>query len=453
MVDREGFSPAQRWMLLAAFALVAIFRLPEPWVHGRFQDEEATVFLAYAWHYPWLDALFRPFAGYWNLGANASTVLTAQLVKGGVLPLERAPYLTMSLGLAAQLLPAILILTSKTAWLRNRAAVIVALLLIAASPVTEEVFFNVLHIQFHLALCAALILALDVPDGRAARIGYGLLLFTAPLCGPGAIVLLPLFGLRALVDGDRRRLEQLAWLGAGAGVQLLLFYGSSPMRGHWTDPATIAASLLVRPLALRLVGPDIANRLGDAVYASQAGGGLLWWWVAAASVAVCGGLIVLAARRRDAVLWLVLASLASAVTSLGFGMVKIAESDPFNVLRGERYNFLPLVLLGLALVALAMRPGGRGRAVFVGLCALMLVSGAYYYSKTMVSLTYGPSWHAEVAAWRKDHNHPLAVWPGKYGADLSDEARPCSPVGPDPAKSTDPRYCESGWTAAFYREK
>ena len=56
------------------------------------------MFLAYAWHYPWLDALFRPFAGYWNLGANASTVLPLQLVQGGVLPLERAPYFTMSLG-------------------------------------------------------------------------------------------------------------------------------------------------------------------------------------------------------------------------------------------------------------------------------------------------------------------------------------------------------------------
>lgn len=422
-------------------------------MQGRFQDEEATVFLAYAWHYSWWDALFRPFAGYWNLGANAATVLTVQLVKAGILPLERAPYLTMTIGLISQLLPAGLVLTTKTPWLQNRATLVVALLIIAASPVTEEVFFNVLHIQFHLALCAALILTLDVPDSLKARIGYGILLFLAPLCGPGAIVLLPLFGLRALVDGDRRRIEQLAWLGAGGGLQLLLFYGASPMRGHWTGPATIAAALLVRPLALRLLGPDLANRFGDAVYASQVDGSLLWWWVAAASVAVFAGLIVLAARRRDAVLWLVLSSIASAATSLGFGMVKIADSDPFNVLRGERYNFLPLVLLGLALVVLATRPGGRGRHIFAALCALMLLSGAYYYSKTMVSLTYGPSWPAEVAAWRKDHNHPLAVWPGKYRADLSDTARPCSPVGPDPAKSTDPRYCESGWTAAFYRDK
>lgn len=452
MVEREGFSAAQRWLLLAAFTLLVLFRLPEPWVHGRFQDEEATVFLAYAWHYPWLHALFRPFAGYWNLGANAATVVTAQLVKGGVLPLEQAPYLTMTIGLASQLLPAVLVLTTRTQWLQNRAALILALLIIAASPVTEEVFFNVLHIQFHLALCAALILAIDVPDGRSARIAYGLLLFAAPLCGPGAIVLLPLFALRVWVDRDRRRAEQLAWLGAGTAVQLALFYGPSPMRGHWSDPATIAATMLVRPLALRVAGPDIANKLGDAIYASH--GGVTWWIAVAVGLALIAGLIAISARRRDGALWLVLGALASAVTSLGFGMVKIADSDPFNVLRGERYNFLPLVLLGLALVVLATRPGGRReRGVFVALGTLMLVSGAYYYSKTMVSLTYGPPWPAEVAAWRKDHNHPLAVWPGKYAADLSDRVRPCSPVGPDPAQSTDPRYCESGWTGAFYREK
>jgi hypothetical protein len=179
---RAVFSRRQRWALLAVFALIVAFRLPHAWAHGRFQDEEATVFLAYAWHHPWLDALFRPFAGYWNAAANTTTLLVAQLVRGGVLSLERAPYLTMGMALSSQLLPAILILTGRAQWLESRLAVITALLMIAITPATEEVFFNVMHIQFHLALCVALILALDLPRRRLVRIGYGMLLFLAPLC-------------------------------------------------------------------------------------------------------------------------------------------------------------------------------------------------------------------------------------------------------------------------------
>ena len=127
------FSKWQRWLLLAGFALLVALRLPHTWAHGRFQDEEATVFLAYAWHRPWLDALLRPFAGYWNLAANATTLLVASLVKAGAVPLERAPYLTMTMALAVQMMPAVLILTGTASWLRSRLAVIGSLLMIATA--------------------------------------------------------------------------------------------------------------------------------------------------------------------------------------------------------------------------------------------------------------------------------------------------------------------------------
>jgi hypothetical protein len=437
--------------LLVIFALVLVARLPRPWAEGRFLDEEATVFLAYAWHYPWAHALFRPFAGYWNLAANSATVLAVALERSGILPLERAPYLTMSLGLAAQLLPAVLILTSRAQWLGGRIAVVTALLLIAATPATEEVSFNVLHIQLHLALCAALVLSFDVPPGRGARIGYNLLLFLAPLCGPGVIVILPLFVLRWLLDRDRKRLVQVAALTAGTAVQLLLFYGPSPMRGHLVDPGTIAAAMFVRVIALRFLGPDFANFLAGVIYKSQSSGGMLWWCFAAATALLFFALIVVAARRRDAALWLVLSSMTVGAVSIGFGMVRVNDADLLGVVSGERYNFIPLVLLGLTLIALAMRPDIRWRQVYVSLCALMLLTGALYFSKTLNSMSNGPSWPAEVRIWRKDHRHPLSVWPRPYVADLSDTTRPCSPPGANPAQSNDPRYCESGWVAGFYR--
>jgi hypothetical protein len=447
---RTVFSIPQRVGLLTLFALIVVLRLPNTWVHGRFQDEEATVFLAYAWHYPWTEALFRPFAGYWNLGANATTVLVSQLVKNGVVPLERAPYLTMGMALASQLMPAVLILTGRAEWLANRFAVIAALLMIAIAPATEEIFFNVLHIQFHLALCVALILALDVPRRRIEKFGYGLLLLLAPLCGPAAIVTLPLFALRAAIDRDFGRIKQFAFLAAGSAVQLILFYGPNPMRGHFHEPGTIAAAMFVRMISLPALGIDLSYKIAGRIYESQSAGTAQWEWFATAAVIIFAGLIVIAVQRRDAAIWLLLSCLSIGAASL-FGMVIVKPIDLFSVFSGERYNFLPDVLLGLTLLVLATRPGLPGRSVYAALCMLMLFTGGLYYFEPLHSFANGPSWPTEVRAWRSNHRHPLAVWPTPWAADLSDESRPCSPPGRDLARSTDPRYCESGWIAGFFR--
>lgn len=449
---RAVFSRWQRAMLLLCFALLVIFRLPGAWMHGRFLDEEGTVFFAYAWHHGWVDALFRPFAGYWNVGANATTLVVVELVKGGIVSLERAPYLTMLTALAVQLLPAVLLLTGRAAWLASRTAVIAALLVVAIAPATEEVFLNVLHIQFHLALCTALILALGVPHGRAAQLGYAAILFFAPLCGPAVIAFLPLFALRWWVDRDRERLYQIAALAVGAAVQLLFFYGANPMRGHLLDPRLVAVTTMIRLLVMPLLGFASADSIGSWIDDSHADDETSGWlWMAALAVLLFGALIVAAVRRRDAAIWLVLAGLGIAAASFGYGMVVIDVSDLFSVRAAERYNYLPLVLLGLALVVMAMRQGSRGRWIAALLCLLFLREGAILYFDPIPEVRQGPSWPAEVAAWRRDHDHPLAVWPRPMVADLSDVTRPCTPIGHDLARSTDPRYCESGWVAGYFR--
>jgi hypothetical protein len=449
---RAVFSRWQRGALLSAFALLVIFRLPNAWVHGRFLDEEGSVFFAYAWHHGWVDALFRPFAGYWNVGANATTLLVVKLVKGGVVSLEHAPYLTMLIALAVQLLPAILLLTGRAAWLASRVAVVAALLVVAIAPATEEVFLNVLHIQFQLALCTALILALDVPTGRTATIGTAAILFFAPLCGPAVIAFLPLFALRGWIDRDRARLCQIAALGMGAAIQLLFFYGANPMRGHMMDPRLVAVTSLTRLVVMPVLGLSSADRIGSWIDDSHADDETSGWlWMAALAVLLFGALIVAALRRRDAAIWLVLGGLGIAFASFGYGMVAIDVSDLFSVRAAERYNFLPLVLLGLALIVMAMREGSRSRWVFALLCLLFLREGAILYPDPIPEVSDGPSWPGEVAAWRRDHAHPLAVWPPPMVADLSDVTRSCTPIGRDLARSTDPRYCESGWVAGYFR--
>lgn len=449
---RVVLSVQQRWALLAAFALLVMLRLPLAWLHGRFLTEEGTIFFAYAWHRPAGDALFRSFAGYLNLGANGMTLLAARLVQAGLLPLVRAPYLTMVAALAVQLLPAALLLTGRARWLEGRWAVAAGLLILATAPQTEEVFANVLHIQFHLALAAALILAFEPARTRVGRTGHGAILFLAPLCGPGAIVLLPLFALRALVDRDRTRLAQLLVFAAGAALQLLLFFTPSPIRGDLLDPATIAAIMSTRLIALPLVGPELANKLGRWLHLSWAAGGIGWWSAAAGAIAWFAALVALALRdRRDGAVWLALAGLGIGAASFGGGMIATPSREWFSVGSGERYNFLPLALLSLALVALARQPGGRARRTCLGLCLLTLVNGARLFPFPLKELGAGPAWPAEVAAWRLDHARPLAGWPRDWTIDLSDEDRPCPPPRPGQDASADPGYCESAWLTRVER--
>lgn len=438
--------PGARLALLAAFAILVMLRLPLAWRSGRFLDEEGTIFFAYAWHHPAWAALWRSFGGYLNLAANGFTLIAARLVQAGVLPLELAPYLTMTIALAFQTIPAALLLFGRGLWLANRWAVIAALLVLTASPMTEEVFYNVLHIQLHLALAAALILALDPPRGRAGQAVCGAILVLGPLCGPAAIILLPFFALRSLVERDPARLVQTLTLGAGAAVQLLVFFAPSPVRGHLLDPGSLGAVLFVRMVAMPLSNSVVASLLADRIYENWIGGGIGWWLAPAALCAYFGALVRLALRdRRDAAVWLIVPGLAMGAISFGGGMIITHTYDWFGLGAGQRYNFIPLVLVGLGLIALARRLAGRAQRVVAYLCVFTLVSGATTFAFPIAELRKGPIWRDQVAAWRGDHNQLLRSWPRSWRVDLSDRDRPCLARMAAPRPTGEPIYCENPW--------
>lgn len=442
--------PHSRLLLLALFAALLVLRLPQAWLHGRFQNEEAAVFLAYAWHHPAGEALGRVFGGYLNLAANGITLVVAQLVRGGTLPLELAPRLTMLAGTAFQLIPAALLLWGRGRWLDSRWAVICGLLLLALAPMTEEVFANLLHIQYHLALAAGLILACDVPTGRVGQVACGLILLLGPLCGPGAIILLPLFALRTLLDRDPGRLIQALALAAGAAVQLLLFYSPSPLRGHLLDPATLAGVLFVRTVALPYLSAPVAEALGRQFHAAWQSGAVAWWLIAFVAIAWFATLALAAVRRLDAALWLVFAGLAIGSVTFGAGMLPVQTAQWFSPTSSERYNYLPMALLGLGMIALAQRQQGAYSALARRLAMLAPLAGALTFALPLAELASGPDWRAEVARWRADHDYHPQTWPAKWRADLSDETRPCSPPGviaPD-----DPEYCDGYWQALVKRD-
>ncbi|MDB5711823.1 MAG: hypothetical protein JWL96_3893 [Sphingomonas bacterium] len=442
------FTARQRFWLLVGVAILTMLRIPLAWLHSRLLCEEGTIFMAYAWHNPASAALWRSFAGYLNLGANASTLAMVKLVRGGLLPLEVAPYFTMTTALVFQLVPAMLILTGRGRWLANRWSVIACLALIVASPRTEEVFLNVMHIQFHLALACALILVLEVPVSRAARIVQWIPLFLAPLCGPGAIVLLPIFALRTLLDRDPARVAQTIALAAGSAIQLLVFYTPSPLRGHLVDPSSLVNLMFVRLAVSPYLTVLVGELAGKGVYTLSLSRGVGWWCATIASLAYFSWLVREALRGgRDAAFWLILTGLALAVISFGAGMLLVDQNVWFYVGAAQRYNFLPMVLLGMGTIGLTMRTENAHRRIFRMLCILTMVSSIATFFIPIPSMRNGPDWSTEVANWRLDHDHRLAAWPQRWVVDLSDKDRPCPPPVLTANSPRDPQYCESNWLA------
>jgi hypothetical protein len=352
------------------------------------------------------------------------------------------------------LLPVLLLLKGEAAWLERRSTRLVAGALVVMAPGVDEVYLNVVHIQFHLALCVGIILALDCPARSPLRWLSGAILFLAPLCGPGAILFLPVFVLRTLVDRDRARALQVLVLGLGAAIQMLVFYAPSSARGVPLEPVLLAAGMFVRLILLPIGGPLVAVLLGGTAFkAEEAGNTVVLPLLAIAALVSLGLLVWWSFRRRDCAPWLVVGALLVAGVSFGLGAAGQAEdSHRFTLLAlaGPRYNYIPVMLLSLAMLVLANRPDKVLSKVASTLIVLNLLVGALFYQIALPNYSSGPSWSAEVAAWRADRDHQLRAWPKTVKADLSGRRHACSPKAIAPGNPDDPRYCESGWIAGFY---
>ncbi len=426
-------------MLLVLFAAVVMLRIPNVLLQGRFFGEEGSYFFAYAWHMEWWEALFHPLGGYINVIASGGTLLARQLVGWGLIPLESAPWVTTLIALAFQMLPAVLIVNARDAWLAPRLAKPAALALIAAAPMAHEVWLHSLHSQFHLTLCVALALACKVPESRRGRALYLAILALSPLCGPAAIVFLPFFGLKALIERTRGRWAQVFALGIGAAVQMLVFYYPVMVRGHSFDPAMLSALLLVRQAILPLAGPFAAKDAGFAIFQQLPSGGVGVITVLASGL-VFGTLIFFALRQwRQPAAWLVIPGLLLACVSY-FGAIATPAAMLLPLV-GERYSFVPNVLIGLSLIAMASTTRGIGSRIFGALVAVEVVVAVAFFSGPKAEMTEGPRWADEVAKWRADPAYRLEGWPSGWAINLA----PGAPRCPKVAGPADPEYCDGHW--------
>jgi hypothetical protein len=409
-----------RATLLALYAAAVLLRMPDVVVKGRLWAEEGAVYLYNALHEPWYDALFAVHTGYLNLAASSATLLAVDL-----LPLGVAPLVTTGFAFLVQLCASVLLLTSRVEWLRNRWTLALAMLLLLACDTTGEVWLNSITSQFHLALCAALILALPLASGWRMWFRLGLLAL-GPLSGPASTFVAPLFLLRAWLDRSLARLIQAGVIAGCGGVQVLVYLlNPEPARGVGIGPRLLGLVVYVKHVAAPLLGVDHAQDIAGTLYERVTAGRPIWLEVALGYGAMLALAAVAWSRRDATVRWLFAAAIAIMTLSYAGGL------GPHIYLlamrHGGRYDYVPSVLLGLTLLGVSRTSVGWLKAGAIVLVVWIVAVGMHGYLRVDPVFATGPAWSGEVAKWQADPHYCVQLWP-----NLLDWKWPLWQFPPDP---------------------
>ncbi len=403
-VTARPLSPRWRVALLLAYGGLVAAKLPAILLRGRFWAEEGNRFFVFAWSLPWPRALLHPYGGYLNLTANLGGLLAWH-----AMPLGTAPYATSLLALAVQVCPAVLLVTSRLAWLNRPHVLVAAMLLVLVPPVSDEVWLSSIGSQVHLSLCAALVLALEDQAGAPTALFRLLLLGLAALSGPGSWLLLPLFAARAALERSRPRAVQALVLGAAVMVQLVAFYSHEPGRAYVIRPVLFLDLAFDKHLVLPFLGPYHGAPLTQTIEAHAVAGQPLLWPAAACLGLAAAAAVLLTRHPRDAAPWLFMAALVTIAVSYAGALSPFVAL--FHLGFAGRYCYTPQVLLSLAVLACAATwPPPLRWAAGVVTVWLLAVGLRYVFVPDPLHAA-GPAWRDELALHRQNPRHLIRSWP------------------------------------------
>ena len=422
-------------IFLGLLVAAHIVRAPGLFVDPRFWAEEGTVWFQHAVTHSAPSNLLFIFrdSGYLNLFVNLSAELAS--LWASFFGLQYAPAVTIVCALAVQLLCFVLILWGRSrltdAWWKR----ILACCIVLFSPVAVgEIWLNTINSMTYLGLIAFLLLFQD-PDGWSARKRWTVrgVLVVCGLTGVYSAVLFPLFLMAFVLYRTREQLYQAGVLGLCFAVQvgsMLMVHTSKGLEQSRFSQVTLD-SALVNVFYDHVAIPCLGTR----------GAQLLFHWfgmdgaLAAASAVPRGPGLVLAGWFSFLVLVLVFALVCRPPTRVKvlllfcFVLYSVLTSvASLNSLPYSRYAYLPgTIMLLLVLVAIATAPARWIRIACAAVLAISLWYGIVVFRQdpTLTSDGWGaPSWSHEVAAWRRNPDHLLRVWPSwwaatiRYGPDL-----------------------------------
>jgi hypothetical protein len=405
-----------RAFLVSVFFAILVniyFRYTALFLSPRFWAEEGYEYFSRLHGHSLLHALTFVDFGYYNLYANISAYLAAQV------PLESAPAITTSLALVGMLIPAVLILSSKAPfWCERPLRRWGALAIFLYSPHLPDVWLSSIHSQFFLGLTTFLILLEDDERNSTARRWLcRLFLLIGGLSGFLSIFLGPVYFFEWLKEKKSERAVQLAILTICALLQIYcLFFmhhtsDGAGARLHLPSWTSIAFIFATRILAAPLAGIHPANQLAAFLSALDQSGRavaavLVWLLALVIGVRLPRG-VEPAYRSRLSLSFVSLFLLSLLGTLAGENSLLFAGDS-------HRYFLIPTFVFYLMTLAGLPRTLQRLSPVH-WLCAAVLViyvsCGLITSSNQIKRVQHGADWRREVEKWRKDPQSHLEVWP------------------------------------------
>lgn len=386
-------------LLLAMYAGLILIKMPGVLV-GRLWAEDGF-FLVDALRLPWWQVLTTQHTGYIDVTASIGMLLATRLAS-----LEDVPLFTVGWAFAVQLLPAILLLTSRSAWLETPYRYGLALLLIVLPPFTEEIWLNPVTSQYHLMLCVGLILAFEGINRRVS-VFQCVVLAVAGLSGPGPVLATPLFALRAVIERSWFRGLQAVILTIGALIELKVFLTYPvPTRELNIGLTQLSQLIYFKHFQVPLFGTVVAEPQS--------------LWLAGVVIAGLIGLGYAAVCRGPDTTWL----FAGCVVMMVFSYLgALSKTSLLVPLSGQRYYYAPQVLLGLTLLGIACTGSLVGRRIASVFVVWLLLVGCRYYFEVSPAMASGPSWREQIAEWRTNPDQPITLWPKTFAITLPEVDR------------------------------
>jgi len=429
-------SPLPKIIVLMFCIFIMYIRTPLLFLQPRFWAEEGLTYFSYAFDHSWYKALLTPHYSYYSLFDNIASMLAANIV-----PLQYAPFVTTYLAFSLQLIPFALILWGNSSLWDNMYKKIIVVLIVLFTPLSGEVYLNLLGSTFHFSLITFLILMEDVGNITTVRKwSYRILLVFAGLTGPVSCFLTPLFMYKAWSNRTREHIVQAGILSICALVQLLvvlMFVHQNALpitRFKGLDVSTLLSIIWVKTIVLPILGPktaytffaEAAKRISRIGYHEV----LLFVLL----IVFFKSLISRVAPQKQMMILSSFILLTVISTFAADDPHKTSFIMASNPIPGGRYFYVPNILIKIllfsgipyALMEIIISPHtplNKTKELFGKvqplLCSLLLIlslyTGIIYYKdaimiKPFVNNTW-PKWTEEVSKWEQDRNYKLRIWP------------------------------------------
>lgn len=405
--------------LLAVYIALTVFRAPTLLYPGRLWAEEGAIYFRVAYMPGTSLPLVPPEAGYFNFVSTGASLLAARFIA-----LEYVPVFTGLIALLFQTIPPLLLLFSKMTGLDSLRLRSVALFVLLFTQPSENLWITTIHSQFFLCAATGVILISESPN-RSWHMIRLVVLLIAGLTGVVSCLLVPFFVGSYLWTRKPDRLQETIALTLSCLIQAGLVL-TGPLRQTHALWTILPCALFVKQWVLPLGGVHLATKVSEIIRDHGIYTRALPALLTLAPFAMFFVCLARWGQKQAMILF------CSAVLLAVVSFLKSTESQDsiqelilchISAEWAGWYYYAPNVMLALALLMSPRNASARGqsayRLVSAAVVGLMLTVGAidFFANRNPVFFT-GPSWRSEVAAWRRDPNHAIRIWPHPWTLDL-----------------------------------